>query len=176
MVERSLVRGSERSRYQRAETCPERDWPHRIDFQVLLGRVSGIPVERGRPQEGLSYHGQTVVMTMEKLLNYPCSCGGKLKRSFCHVEFFGIDFGERPCEVCTSCGSEFLEDNTLKDIEEEVKKKSLFGLEEQVRVVKSGNSLVLRIPPGIARFTGVKVNASARMHPVDKKRIEVEII
>ena len=72
-----------------------------------------------------SSDGETMVKKMEQVLDYPCSCGGKLKTSFCHVEFYGIDFGERSCEVCTSCGSEFLDDKTLADIEVEVKRKDL---------------------------------------------------
>lgn len=107
---------------------------------------------------------------------YPCSCGGKLKKSFCTVEFFGIDFGERECEVCASCGSEFLSDETLAEIETQVKEKRLFGLEKEVSVVKSGNSLVFRIPPEIAKFAGLRVKNLARMFPVNKKRIEIEIV
>ncbi len=112
---------------------------------------------------------------MEKILSYPCSCGGKLKQSFCSVEFFGINFGERECEVCTSCGSEFLDDKTLAEIEKEVKARKIFGMEKQVNVAKSGNSLVFRIPPDIARFTGMKVKSLARMFPVSKTRIEIEL-
>ncbi len=54
---------------------------------------------------------------MKKSIDYPCSCGGKLKQSFCQVEFFGIDFGVKKCEVCTKCGSEFLDDKTVEEIE-----------------------------------------------------------
>ena len=66
----------------------------------------------------------------EEILPYKCRCGGTLKKSYTQVEFFGIDFGLRECEVCTKCGSEYLSDNTLDEIEQEVKKKKLFGLEK----------------------------------------------
>ena len=59
--------------------------------------------------------------------------------------------------------------------EKEVKKKKLFGLEKQVQVTKSGNSLVIRIPPEIANFAGVNYKDIIRIYPVSKKRIELEI-
>ena len=82
---------------------------------------------------------------MEKVLDYPCSCGGTLKKSFCSVEFFGINFGENNCEVCTKCGSEYLDDETLGKIEEEVKKK-------------------------------IKQKDIARIFPISKKKIEIELL
>ncbi len=115
-------------------------------------------------------------MIMEEVLEYPCSCGGKLKKSFCSVEFFGITFGEKACEVCTSCGSEFLDDKTMNEIEEEIKKKRIFGLEKQIKIGKSGNSLVLRLPPEIVSFTNSKPDKIVRIFPVTKSRIEVELL
>ena len=113
---------------------------------------------------------------MEKILPYPCSCGGKLKKSFCHVEFFGIDFGEQECEVCTLCNSEFLNDETLAEIEKQVRAKKIFGLEKRITVAKSGNSLVFRIPPEIARFADIKAKNTALIFPSSKKRIEIELL
>lgn len=113
---------------------------------------------------------------MEQILEYPCSCGGKLKESYCSVEFFGIDFGQRRCEVCTSCGSEFLDDETLREIEQEVKNRKIFALERKIAIAKSGNSLVLRIPPEIAKFVGIKIKSMARIFPIAKKKIEIELL
>ena len=112
----------------------------------------------------------------EKVVDYPCSCGGILKMSFCSVEFFGIDFGERSCEVCTRCGSEFLDDETLEEIENEVKKRRLFGLEKKIAVVKSGNSLVFRIPPEIVSFSKIKQKDEVLIFPVGENRIEIELL
>ena len=77
---------------------------------------------------------------MEKILPYKCNCGGTLKISHTQVEFFGIDFGIRESEICTKCGSEYLSNEVLNEIEAEVKKKKLFGLEKQAQITKSGNS------------------------------------
>lgn len=112
---------------------------------------------------------------MEKILSYKCRCGGVLKKSQCSVEFFGIDFGVRECEVCTSCNSEYLDDATLAEVEQEVKKRKLFGLEKNVQITKSGNSLVIRIPPEIAQFTHLTYKTNAKIYPVDEKKIEIEL-
>ena len=112
---------------------------------------------------------------VEEILPYQCNCGGTLKKSHTQVEFFGIDFGIRECEVCTKCGSEYLDEKTLEKVEKEVKKKKLFGLEKQAQVTKSGNSLVIRIPPEIANFAGVNYKDIVRIYPVSKRKIEFEI-
>lgn len=112
---------------------------------------------------------------VEEILPYPCNCGGTLKRSSTQVEFFGIDFGIRPCEICTKCGSEYLDDEVLTEIEQEVKKKKLFGLEKQMQITKSGNSLVIRLPPEIVHYSKIKYKDRVRIYPVAKNRIEVEI-
>ena len=111
----------------------------------------------------------------EKILPYTCRCGGTLKKSHTNVEFFGIDFGIKECEVCTKCGSEYLSDEVLGMVEEEVKKKKLFGLEKQAQITKSGNSLVIRIPPEIAKFAGMHYKDHVRMYPTSKNKIEVEL-
>ncbi len=111
-----------------------------------------------------------------KEIPYPCRCGGALKWSECAVEFFGIDFDIRRCEVCTSCNAEYLDEETMKEIEQEVKKKKLFALEKTVTVTKSGNSLVMRLPPEITKFVNLHYKDALRIFPVSKNRIEVELL
>ncbi len=116
-----------------------------------------------------------VIRMVEKVLTYKCNCGGMLKKSHTQVEFFGIDFGIKECEVCTKCNSEYLSDETLEEIEKEVKKRKLFGLEKDAQITKSGNSLVIRIPPEIAKFTGLNYKDRIRIYPIDRKKIEIEL-
>lgn len=111
----------------------------------------------------------------ERMLPYKCMCGGTLKKTQLPVEFFGIDFGLREGELCTNCNSEYLNDAILEIIEREVKKKKLFGLEKQTQITKSGNSLVIRIPPEIVKFTSLKYKDRVRVYPSGKDRIELEI-
>ena len=111
----------------------------------------------------------------EKILPYKCNCGGTLKKSYTQVEFFGIDFGVRKCEVCTKCGSEYLSDEVLYEVEQEVKKKKLFGLEKETQITKSGNSLVIRIPPEIAQYVKAHYKDRVRIYPTEKNKIAVEL-
>jgi len=113
---------------------------------------------------------------MEEILPYKCTCGGTMKKSRSNLEFFGIDFGLKPIEVCTKCGEEYVSDRVMEEVEKECKKMGIFGLERKVRVTKSGNSLVIRIPPEIAKFVNVKYQDLLSIMPVGKGRIEVQIV
>jgi hypothetical protein len=113
---------------------------------------------------------------MNKEIPYKCTCGGELKRSKVEVEFFGIDFGLKDAEVCTRCGSEYLDQETMKEIETIVKERNIFGLERKISVTKSGNSLVIRIPPEIAEYLGIHYKSVVQLFPVDKNRLEVKVV
>lgn len=92
------------------------------------------------------------------------------------MEFFGIDFGLKDAEVCTRCGSEYLDQETMKEIETIVKERNIFGLERKISVTKSGNSLVIRIPPEIAEYLGIHYKSVVQLFPVDKDRLEVKVV
>lgn len=112
---------------------------------------------------------------MENILPYKCNCGGILKKSHTQVEFFGIDFGIKECEVCTGCNSEYLSNEVLEEIEQEVKKKKLFGIEKEAEITKSGNSLVIRIPPNIAKFVKAHYKDHVRIYPSGESKISIEL-
>lgn len=99
-----------------------------------------------------------------------------MKKSLSNLEFFGIDFGLKPIEVCASCGEEYISDRVMEEVEKECKKMGIFGLERKVRVTKSGNSLVIRIPPEIAKFVNVKYKDLLSVMPVGKGKIEVQVV
>ncbi|MFQ6136542.1 MAG: hypothetical protein ACE5PM_05120 [Candidatus Hydrothermarchaeales archaeon] len=110
-----------------------------------------------------------------KVLHYPCRCGGRLVKAPIHVEYFGVDFGIREGHVCTSCGDEYLTDETWREIEERAKEIKLFGIERKVKVRRSGNSLVVTIPPEIAKYTGIKKETFVSLIPTGKGKIEIEV-
>ena len=114
-------------------------------------------------------------MTTERVSGIKCKCGGKLKGSFAEVEFFGIDFGVRPTNVCNDCGSEYLSQEVMAEIENEVKRKGLFGLERRGRVAKSGNSLVIRIPKEIADSLKIKRDLPIVIYPSEQRKLIVEV-
>lgn len=104
-----------------------------------------------------------------------CKCGGKLKRSTSEVEFFGVDFGVKRASVCTECGSEYISQELMEEIEAEVKKRGLFGLERRGRVAKSGNSLVIRIPKEIADALKIKRDLPIVIYPSEPKKLIIEV-
>lgn len=104
-----------------------------------------------------------------------CKCGGKLKRSTSEVEFFGVDFGVKQASVCTECGSEYISQELMEEIEAEVKKRGLFGLERRGRVAKSGNSLVIRIPKDIVDSLKIKRDLPIVIYPSEPKKLIIEV-
>jgi len=104
-----------------------------------------------------------------------CTCGGTLTPKRGEVEFFGIDFGIRPTEVCNRCGSEYLSEELMEEIEAEVKKRGLFGLERKSRVSRSGNSLVIRIPKPIVDTLGLVRDTPVTVYPADHNRLILEL-
>ena len=104
-----------------------------------------------------------------------CNCGGELKKAYSEIEFYGMSFGVREVEVCKRCGTEYLSNEVMAEIEREVKKRNLFGLQKDASITKSGNSLVVRIPPEIARFADIKYKEQVRIYPASKNRIEIEL-
>ncbi len=78
--------------------------------------------------------------------------------------------------MCSSCGAQYLSDLVIQEIEQEVKKKKLFALEKKVTVTKSGNSLVMRLPPEIAKFVNLHYKDTLRIFPLSKTKIEVELL
>ncbi|MBA7517679.1 hypothetical protein ES705_09733 [subsurface metagenome] len=92
-----------------------------------------------------------------------------------NVEHLGIDFGLRKGTVCTSCGDEYISDEVWEEIEKKAKELGLFGLERKVKIRKSGNSLVITLPPDIAEFLGVKPQTLVSLLPLDKGKLEIQV-
>ncbi len=114
-------------------------------------------------------------MTSERILGIRCKCGGRLKRSVTEVEFFGIDFGTKEADVCTRCGSEYLSQELMEQIETEVRKRGLFGLERRGRVAQSGNSLIIRIPKEIATSLKLKRDLPIVIYPSERRKLVIEV-
>ena len=115
-------------------------------------------------------------MKKTKFAAYPCHCGGKMIEAPIHVEHLGIDFGVRTGHVCTRCGDELLTEETWQEIEDAAKARGLFALERKVRIRRSGNSLVVSIPPDMARFLGVEKDSLVSLLPLGKGRFEVHAV
>lgn len=111
-----------------------------------------------------------------RVMPYPCHCGGPLVEMPFPVQLLGIDLGIRKGHVCTRCGDEFLTEETWQEIEDKAKEAGLFGLERKVRIRKSGNSLVVTIPPEIAAYIGAKKEVLVSLLPTGTSTLEIEVL
>jgi transposase-like protein len=103
-------------------------------------------------------------------------CGeGALIRKKVDEAMFGVSLGRFPAWVCNHCGESFTDENTTQTIIDRAKQKGIWGLGKKVKVVKSGNSLVVRIPKEIADFMGLEKGQELFIRPEGKSKITVEI-
>ena len=104
------------------------------------------------------------------------TCGkGRLRRDQVREEMFGIDLGTYLAEVCDACGESYLDSEATAEIEGRAKKLGLWGLAQKVRISRSGNSLVVRIPADLVKFLKLKGGQEALVRPDGRERIVVEL-
>ncbi|MBI4139756.1 YgiT-type zinc finger protein [Candidatus Woesearchaeota archaeon] len=108
------------------------------------------------------------------MIKCPICEKGALKKVMEKHYLYGVDFGMYPGEKCSSCGEVFTDSSDIKKIEEVAKQKGIWGLGKKTVIARTGNSLAVRIPKGIAEFTGIKEGKEAFIHS-EKGRIIIEI-
>jgi len=96
---------------------------------------------------------------------------GTLKRKKIKEVMFGVYLGEFPAEVCNHCGESFTNVKTTREIEDIAKKKGIWGLGMKTKIMKSGNSLAVRIPKKIAVYLNLQQDNEAFIHPQDRKLV-----
>jgi len=96
---------------------------------------------------------------------------GILKKKKIKETMFGIYLGEFLAEVCTHCKESFTDIKTTKKIETAAKKKGIWGLGMKTKIMKSGNSLAVRIPKKVADYLHLKQGKEAFIHPEDNKLV-----
>ncbi len=89
-------------------------------------------------------------------------------------ELYGYDLGEYTAEVCPSCGEIFWEEADVRKMEDKAKRLGIWGLEQRTKVAVAGNSLIVRIPSRIAKFTGLKKGEIVSIHPFDRNKLLIE--
>ena len=104
----------------------------------------------------------------------PMCGGGSLTRKKVDETMFGVNLGKFTEWVCDSCGESFADEKTTLAIVDHAKQKGIWGLGKKVRVVKSGNSLVIRVPKEIADFMGLEIGKELFIRPDGKSKITVE--
>jgi len=96
---------------------------------------------------------------------------GKVKESM-----FGVELGEYDGEICSKCGETFLDSDVTKKLEEKAKALGLWGISKKVKIVRSGNSLCIRIPAELARFLDLKEGKEIVIAPDGKEKLVVDLI
>ena len=102
-------------------------------------------------------------------------CGkGYLKPAKVEEKMYGISLGTYEGEVCGNCGETFLKGSEMHRAETRARELGLWGLEKKVKIGKSGNSLIVRIPSGIADFLSLQPGREVFLSPEGKNRLIVE--
>ena len=86
---------------------------------------------------------------------YECE-QGELKKQ--KVEYFqyGISLGKFEAEVCTLCKEVFYSADVVQKIENESKKKGLFGLGTKTKIGTSGTALDVKLPKALVDFMNLQ--------------------
>ena len=100
---------------------------------------------------------------------------GNLKEGFIEEEMFGMSLGKFKAEICDKCNESFIDGNAMKQIEKKAKELGIWGLAEKLKIVKTGNSLAIRIPAKIAHFLKINEGSEVVMYPEGKSKVVFEI-
>tara|TARA_Y100000310_G_C20693469_1_gene823883 strand:+ start:803 stop:1129 length:327 start_codon:yes stop_codon:yes gene_type:complete len=100
---------------------------------------------------------------------------GEMKSKKVNYSVYGINLGEFPAQICSSCQEEWFDEKTAVEIEKLEKKKGLFGLSKKSKISYSGNSLIVRIPEAISKFMGLKKEKEIVIYPQGKNKLVVEM-
>ncbi len=103
---------------------------------------------------------------------YECE-KGELKKQ--KVEYFqyGISLGMFEAEVCNSCKEVFYSADAVQKIENESKRKGLFGLGTKTKIGTSGTALDVKLPKALVDFMNLQKGKQVIIEPIDKQRFQV---
>jgi YgiT-type zinc finger domain-containing protein len=103
-------------------------------------------------------------------------CGkGTLRRGNVHETMFGVELGDYRGEICDQCGEAFLSTESMRKVEARAKELGLWGLASKVKIARSGNSLVVRIPAKLARHLKLKNGQEVLIAPEKANRLVLEL-
>lgn len=103
-------------------------------------------------------------------------CGkGSLRGKRVPEEMFGVHLGLFEAEVCSECGEVFFTSDSVDQIEARAKELGLWGLASKVRVARSGNSLVVRIPSELARYLKIRSGQELLVAPHEKHQLVLDL-
>jgi len=106
---------------------------------------------------------------------YECEKGRLIKKNI-EYEQYGISIGKYPAEVCSRCGETFFSSDAVEKIEQELKKRNLWGLGMKASIGTSGNSLDLKLAKRLINFFHLQKGQSVFIEPKAMDRFEVQIL
>jgi len=110
-----------------------------------------------------------------KKINFPCPCGGKIIWKKERVIQEEIDCGILDVEYCNKCGERYLPDWSMKIVEGKLKEAGLWGVErKEIKLWKSGNSVVTRFPVELVRELGLSKVKKANIYREGENKITIE--
>lgn len=104
-------------------------------------------------------------------------CGsGELKKGEIEEEMFGISLGRYNAEICDKCGESFIDEVTMRAIEQRAKELGIWGIGKKIKVVRSGDSLAIRIPGDIAKLFNLHEGKEVFLYPEGTTKLTLEIM
>ena len=100
---------------------------------------------------------------------------GKLENKKVDFSLYGISLGRFAAQVCSKCGEIFFSEEVSDEIDNEAKKRGLWGLEAVTKIGKVGNSFDVKINKKIAEFLSLKKGEEVRIYPEGKEKLVIEI-
>lgn len=104
-------------------------------------------------------------------------CGkGKLIKKKVEYEQYSTPVGKYSAEVCNKCGEVFFDSKVVEKIEDELKKRGLWGLGVKTQVGTSGNALDIKLSKRLVDFFHLRKGQTVLIEPKAIDRFEVEIL
>jgi len=88
---------------------------------------------------------------------------------------FGVYLGEFPAQVCSQCNESFTDEQTTKKIEQAARKAGVWNLGKKTKIMRSGNSLAVRLPKEITNFLKWKEGSETYIRP-EKDKLIIESV
>ena len=105
----------------------------------------------------------------------PICDSGKLKRGEIEEKMFGISLGRYDAEICDTCGESFVDEATMRMIEAKARELGIWGIAKKIKVVRSGDSLAIRIPLDIAKLFNLHEGKEIFLYPEGTTKLALEI-
>ena len=105
----------------------------------------------------------------------PMCRNSTLKKRTEDEEMFGVHLGKFVKLVCDDCGESFTDEIVTQAIIKRAKEKGIWGLGKKLKIMKTGNSLAIRIPKPIVDFLNLKQNREIFIRPENKSKLVIEI-